>query len=421
MANQQGPHNGVTRPVSQSPIPTDPRRYDLDWLRVAAFAILILYHVGMFYVTWDWHVKSRHASDGAEWLMRLVNPWRLPLLFFISGIAVRFVADAWPPRQLALSRLLRLGVPIVFGMAVVVAPQAWLELVAKGEFSGGFGAFYPRYLDPTSGFSIITPTWNHLWYVVYILVYTLLLAPLARPLAALMRGGGHRVTTRLFAGPAGGLVVLAVLALPQIVIDLTIADLYPTTHNLVADWANHAHCITVFLVGFLLAKDAALWRAVGQSLRLVGSIALVLWVLFAALWLSWDDVRATVVASPLLSALVRTARIVSTWATILTLLALAQRYLDRPSRALRYATEAVFPWYILHQTVLIAAGVWLTGLGLPAWTEVTLVIASVVIGCALLHELVIRRLWFVRPLFGLRPARKALPTVTSKAPGDTVR
>ena len=61
------------------------RRIDLDWLRIAAFGLLIFYHVGMFYVTWDWHVKSSHASQIIEPLMRLSNPWRLTLLFIISG------------------------------------------------------------------------------------------------------------------------------------------------------------------------------------------------------------------------------------------------------------------------------------------------------------------------------------------------
>ncbi len=27
-----------------------PRRHDLDWLRIIAFGLLVLYHVGMFYV-----------------------------------------------------------------------------------------------------------------------------------------------------------------------------------------------------------------------------------------------------------------------------------------------------------------------------------------------------------------------------------
>ena len=117
-------------------------------------------------------------------------------------------------------------------------------------------------------------------------------------------------------------------------------------------------------------------------------------------------VRSTVAASPLLRAVVLALRLVAAWATIFALLGLAQRYLDRPSRALAYATEAVFPWYILHQTILIAAGVWLTALGLPAIAEAALLLVFVVLGCALLHELAIRRIPFLRPLFGLRRARK---------------
>ena len=73
-----------------SPAPAFPRRYDLDWLRIIAFGLLIFYHTGMFYVTWGWHVKSVHVGTGAEWAMMLLNPWRLALLFFISGVALRF-------------------------------------------------------------------------------------------------------------------------------------------------------------------------------------------------------------------------------------------------------------------------------------------------------------------------------------------
>ncbi|MEM8856522.1 MAG: acyltransferase family protein [Pseudomonadota bacterium] len=381
------------------------RRHDLDWLRVAAFAILIFYHVGMFYVTWDWHVKSVHASPSAEWLMRLVNPWRLPLLFFISGIALRFVADSGPLTHLAGRRAMRLGLPILFGMAVVVAPQAYFELVEKGEVTGSVLSFYPHYLDPASDFSIITPTWNHLWYVVYILLYTLLLLPAARPLAAFMDGVGGRLCARAFNGRLGIVVALGVLAFPHVVIDLSIGDLFPVTHNLVADWANHAHCLTVFVLGFALAKDRSFWGVVDRGLLPIGSLALVFTVLFAALWLNWDEARSTVTASPVLSAVVRTLRIIAAWATILTALGLAQRHLNRPSRALTYATEAVFPWYILHQTLLVVAGVWLTSLGLGAAQEAVLVVIAVIAGCALIHECVIRRVPLLRPLFGLKPRR----------------
>src|SRR3546814_9446007 len=59
----------------------------LDWIRVGAFGLLILFHVGMFYVTWDWHVKSDHVSHAIEPLMLASSPWRLTLLFLVSGVA----------------------------------------------------------------------------------------------------------------------------------------------------------------------------------------------------------------------------------------------------------------------------------------------------------------------------------------------
>jgi glucan biosynthesis protein C len=77
----------------------------LDWIRVAAFGLLMLYHVGMFYVTWDWHVKSAHASHALEPLMLLTNPWRLTLLFLVSGAATRFMADKLSVGALAGRRL----------------------------------------------------------------------------------------------------------------------------------------------------------------------------------------------------------------------------------------------------------------------------------------------------------------------------
>ena len=379
------------------PSPTATRRYDLDWLRIIAFGLLILYHTGMFYVTWDWHVKSVHAGRAAEWLMLLVNPWRLALLFFISGVALRFLADKLGPSRLGRERVVRLGLPILFGMAVIVAPQSWLQLVENGEFQGSFWQFWPHYLDFGSDFSIITPTWNHLWYVVYLLIYTLLLAPAAAPLARLMAGVGGKVTAVIFGGRAGPLALLTVPLLPHYVIQLTLDPYFPTTHALVDDWAQHAHNTALLLTGFLLAKDRHFWDAVRRPLPVALVIAVTLGTaLTVAVFhreamsdMAWDIWGFT-----------RTAY---AWVAILSMLGLAQHYLNRPSRALSYMTEAIFPWYILHQTITVMAGFWLTRQGLSVWVEAPLVILATFGGCALLHELVIRRVGFLRPLFGLKP------------------
>jgi LytTr DNA-binding domain-containing protein len=69
----------TTQTATQAPL--GERRYDLDWVRISAFMLLIVFHVGMYYVTWDWHVKSPAASRAIEPLMMLSSPWRLSLLF----------------------------------------------------------------------------------------------------------------------------------------------------------------------------------------------------------------------------------------------------------------------------------------------------------------------------------------------------
>lgn len=386
------------------------RRHDLDWLRVIAFLILILYHTGMFYVSWDWHVKSVHAGNDAEWLMLLVNPWRLSLLFLISGVAIRFAADKGRPGKLMTSRIARLGLPILTGMVLIVAPQSWLQLVESGEFTGSFAEFYPRYLDFGSEFSIITPTWNHLWYVVYLLPYTLILVPMAGRVSRFMNGRGRRWSEALFSGRAGPLMALTLPVLPHVLIRLTLDPYFPTTHDFVWDWANHAHSFTMVVTGFVLARDDAFWGAIRRALPLAAIISLGLAALLTPLWANWAALEASGdwdwVIWP-----ARIARMVYAWTVIVALLGLGQRYLCSKSRALNYMTEAIFPWYILHQTLIVMAGFWLTRQGLSAGIELALVITATIGGCAVLHELVIRRIAILRPLFGLKPKSGLQPVL----------
>lgn len=381
------------------------RRHDLDWLRIIAFLLLIFYHIGMFYVPWEWHVKSVHAGEGAEPLMLLLNPWRLSLLFFISGVALRFLFGKLGAAGLAKDRVVRMGLPILAGVVLIVAPQSWLQLVESGEFQGGFFDFWPHYIDPASDFSITTPTWNHLWYIVYLLVYSLIIAPLAGPLSRFMEGQGARLSQALFAGRRGVLAVLVLPALPHMVYRVALDPLFPTTHDLVADWANHAHSLTILMLGFLLAKDASFWSAVRRAMLPAIFLAVLLAAGLSALWASWDTLQA----DPDVQWVIwpaRMARILYAWLAILSLLALAQRFLNRPGRALRYMTEAVFPWYILHQTLIVVVGYWLTRQGLGVWSEFALLVVATMGGCALLHEFVIRRVSWLRPWFGLKPKRR---------------
>lgn len=349
------------------------RRHDLDWLRVAAFALLILYHSGMFYVTWDWHVKSPHASPALEPLMQLSSPWRLGLLFLISGAATRFMADKLPPGALARDRFRRLFWPLLFGMFVVVPPQAYLEIVEKIGWAGGFPEFYRLYIQGYGGWCrgddcLIVPTWNHLWFVAYALVYALLLAAL---LALRWR------PSRLAVSPAARAALF--LAAPWLWLWAMRVLLFPqfgSTHALVDDWYNHSVYLPLFLLGFAIALDEQLARLTAR----------VRWPALMAALAAYGSLQSLSTAELEGAALVagRGLRELQAWGAILACLGFARHHLStRDGPTLRWLTRAIFPFYIVHQTIIVVAGHHLARLGLPLAAEGALLVLVTAAGCLL--------------------------------------
>jgi glucans biosynthesis protein C len=383
----------------------------LDWLRVSAFGLLILYHVGMFYVTWDWHVKSDHVGHAIEPLMLLTNPWRLTLLFLVSGAATRFMADKMSAAQLAGKRTSRLLVPLVFGMVVIVPPQGYYEVVEKIAYPDSYLAFWGRYLAADGGFCragdcLILPTWNHLWFVAYLLVYTLI----AAAAWALFRSRLERLGAWL-AGGSGW----ALLAVPIVWLAAARLILFPsfeTTHALVDDWYNHAVSLPAFLFGFLLIKDG---RAVAQFARLRWT-ALVLflgaYVAFAIY--AWIYRAEDAVPPEALRTVMRLVYATDQWSAIVAALGFGSLHFTRDSAVLRTLTVAVFPFYIAHQTIIVVVGHHLKALHLHVIAEAALLIAATAIGCWVTFELV-RRVDLLRPLFGLSPRPRATAAIQDTA------
>lgn len=378
-----------------NPLPAG-RRHDLDWLRIIAFAILIFYHIGMFFVTWGWHVKSPDANTGPQFVMSLVSPWRLALLFFISGVALRFLSDKLGAGAFARERTGRLLPVIVLAMLVIVVPQTWFELRQDGAIGPDVFSFYGQYIVPSVLHGVITPTWNHLWYVAYLLVYSLILAPVIPALRRLADGPAGQGVGRLWSGRSGPVLLLVLPTLPFILYVLALEPRFPTTHALLDDWANHAHSFTILLVGYFAAKSPAFWSGV----RRVWPLALAYVAGFLALaaclnQLGWPDFgQAGSVAFDIMTVLYA-------WSAILALLGLAQRFLDRDGPARRYLTGAIFPFYILHQTITVAAGYYIAQTGWGVWTQFAVLVAVTIGGCFAGFE-IIRRITPLRPFFGLK-------------------
>ncbi|WP_291609985.1 acyltransferase family protein [Bradyrhizobium sp.] len=385
------------------------RRVDLDWVRIGAFGLLILYHVGMFYVPWNWHIKSVHAVTALEPLMLALNPWRLALLFLVSGVATRFMLRKTAAGALLRSRSSRLLIPLVFGMLVIVPPQAYIQIVEALGYPDGFLDFYLKhYFAFGKEFCpkpcIILPTWNHLWFVAYLWVYTMALG-----LFVLAIPGATAWIERWLAPLLSGVWLLVVPSLLFAVFRLTLLPNFPSTHALFGDWYNHALFAGVFLLGFLLAHAASFWEATERRRW----IALVLAVAFYALWLSLRPLSGSGMPVRLLIGI---AYGFYQWLCIVAVLGFARRWLTRDSAARRYLTDAIFPYYIVHQTAIIVIAHALRGSGLSAGLEAATIIGGTAAACVVTFEIV-RRVGWLRPLFGLR-REAAGPAMPMRARGQ---
>ncbi|SFF73250.1 Surface polysaccharide O-acyltransferase, integral membrane enzyme [Novosphingobium sp. CF614] len=380
------------------PVPTQ-RHYGMDWLRIGAFVMLIFYHVGFSFTPWGFQTPSRGVVGWAEIPLLSLSAWRLPLLFAISGYAsAALLAKDASTGAFVKSRLLRLGIPLLFGLTVVVPPQPYMGLVNSG-YEHGYGYFL---LHDAFSFHKVRyeslPAVMHLWFVIYLLVYTLILCGALMVLPASWRTALARWSERILAGPALlPLGIAGVFAIRSLVYGWT------DMHSLFVDRAAHLHFGAMFLFGFVLRGSQALRQTIARQWKLALALGL-LGYAFVALeaWYYPGNVPTPHAWYQPLSF----AKSVQSWGMVIALFGIADRYWNHDARWRATLVEAVFPIYIAHQTVMVLASYWLRDKGLTAFPEFLVLCVSVLAGSWLFY-LVGREIGPLRPLIGLKRRKSA--------------
>ena len=372
------------------------RRHDIDALRFLVFSLLIVYHTAMLYLDGaHFHMKSTYLTEQLNFPMVFINRWRMEIVFIISGVSCAMMTQTTRGAFL-WRRVKRLLLPLVFGLLVIIPVQPYCEGVSNGLVEPGYGQFLLNYFGghvwPAGAFDgwQYGFTWNHLWYLVYLLLYTIVLVAL-QPLLARMRP--------LFAGLRGWRLML-LPALPALAATAFLKLRYPETHALVRDWYAHAIYFTMYLYGWWLGNDKELWQELARlrwHTLLLAPCAFAVYVGFDLIHsenlLTW----ASLGSWPM--------RNVYMWLAICAILGWSFTLLNRPFAWLPWARQTVFPWYILHQSAIVVLAYWLVPLALGPVLEPLLILLGTVAICWSITSLISRINW-LRPCFGLPALRR---------------
>jgi glucans biosynthesis protein C len=387
--------NSMPNGALPDPPPTKPARlYFIDWVRVLAFGLLILFHCAMPFVVFGWEIKNKQQSAVLSSVILWLHQWRLPLLFFIAGAGANFSLARRSWYRFLGERFTRLFIPLWFAILFIIPIQIYFEKLQHGQFSGSYLAFYPSVWTfvpyPEGNLS-----WSHLWFVAYLFVFNLLMlpvfvilksAPIRRWKVALLQ----RIASPL---PLLGLAGIFVLIYCQCYIR------WPEQLSLLDDWFVFNFSLTLFFLGYFLADGNTFWETCEKWRRHFLALAVVcILYLFVAFWWRLELPKAQNQAFYGYAVL----NSIHVWALILAILGFARRHLNVGSAFLRYITPAVYPFYILHQTIIVSSGYFVVQWPIPNLLKFAILAVVCFGSLAFLYHFIIKRSVVTRVLFGVK-------------------
>ncbi len=370
------------------------RHHDLDWLRVLAVLMLIYFHTAVIFVPGaGYHIQNPQGSVFLEIFVLFMDQWYMPLFFLIAGVSTWFALSFRTGGQYASERVKRLFIPLVFGTLVIIPPQIYFQRLSEHIDYGSYLAFYPHFFQgvyPDGNF-----TWNQLWFIAYLFVYSLLGLPF---FLLLRREAGKRVLSRAAAWlEKPGMIFLP--ALPLAVSEILLRARFPGPQNFVDDWASFSYQWIFFVYGYGIGSDARIRRAIGRAWKAALFLGC-LTTLTGVVWLFLGRGPEPVETGPW--TLLMLLRGVNSWCWILAILGAGQRFLNVDNRVLCYANQGAYPFYILHQTVIIFFAYYVVqwGLGVPG--KYLIISTASLITTLVLYDLFVRRNPVTRFLFGMK-------------------
>jgi glucans biosynthesis protein C len=370
------------------------RIYAIDWLRVIAFGILIIYHTAEVFTTWTWWIKNYETSTVLSYVMMFFHEWRMLLLFVISGAATHLALGKRTISKLLSDRVTRILLPLIAGMLFVVPPQIYFIQLHKG-MNVEFWHFYLQIFE-FNWFPSGNLHWLHLWYLAFLFVFTLAILPLIKISNS---DAGKAVVKKLSVNISKPFILFPlVLILEAPFYILRLMDSNDDLKALVYYFPYY-----VFGALFLTNKEIRQSFTVHRRLGLFFS-CITSFVLYTCFWIK-DGY-----GNPLLNLNFSTASLTvfenlsvsfNHWFWLIAIIGYALRYLTSGTPFLTYANKAIAPFYILHQTIIIVLAYYTIDLSYGISTKFFMIISTSFISMFVFYCL-LQKTKFTQLLFGIK-------------------
>lgn len=371
------------------------RIYWVDALKAVIVVGICLFHASLVFSSGSWLVNNAERSVALGGFAGFTFEWGIALMFVLAGAASWFGLRSRGAWHFASSRAVRLGLPLVAGIAVLSPLQSYVEHTRTIELGGllrTYVTFWPSVRitwSPASAYGLVF----HLWFLTHLLAISLVTLPIAVWLRS--GGGRHLIEVIVRSARAPGAYLLG--ALPLAAVQMALHARFPAYQ----DWSDLAAWSVLYLCGFVLMSDprfeAALRRHIAHALL----VALVVSATTGFLNLmgrvsQWDahpDYSAGYLAYQALRSL-------NTWSWVVFFLGVGVSWLDRYDRLTAWGAEMPMPFYVLHQPVLVVIARFVVGWNAELWLKFFVIAATAICVTLVLCEGV-RRVRVLRLLFGL--------------------
>ncbi|MFC2038238.1 acyltransferase family protein [Chloroflexota bacterium] len=379
---------------------TASRLYYIDWLRVLAMLAIFLFHNSRLFDSDGWHLKNADTSIVANVWVDFCNPWLMPLFFILAGASIFYAFKSRTAGGFSKERTLRILIPIVIlGWFVIAPPQVYIERLSNGDFAGNFFQFYSSAyfnglygLDELGNFAVVP---LHMWFLWLLFIYSLILIPFFLPGKSTGKSLFSRLAT-LFEKPWMLIVPVLLIIGSEIALD-PLGDMMSWGGG----W-NHLSYLVFFISGYMLFSNVRIQDNVKKYAVTALAAYLVLQVLhfLVAFGVLKLDLGNAEVMIHWISVTLRS------WFFLVAVIGFGSRYLNFNNRFLAYSNEAVLPFYILHQTVIIVIGFFVTQTGMAIGPKYLITASVSFIVIMAVYELLVRRINILRFLFGMRWIKK---------------